>query len=95
MLALVRIYNAFRDESGHPNAAFDARTNEVVAVAQVLKRGQDEGALGTFDARVMAAVMKAALDDLLNQYADDVQLDLAAYGAELITLFERATRRGL
>ena len=95
LLALVRIYNAFRGESGHPNAAFDPRADEVVAVAQVLKRGQDEGALGTFDARVMAAVMKAALDDLLNQYADDVQLDLAAYGAELVTLFERATRPGL
>lgn len=95
VLALVRIYNAFRDESGRPNAAFNARADEVVSVAGVLKRGQDKGALGTFDARVMAAVIKAGLDDLLTQYADDVQLDLAACGAEMVKLFERATRPDL
>lgn len=37
--------------------------------------------------------MKAALDDLLIQYADDPALDVA-YGAELVALFERATRPG-
>jgi hypothetical protein len=40
----------------------------------------------------MAAVMKAALDDLLTQYADNPGLDLEAYCAELVTTFERATR---
>ena len=40
----------------------------------------------------MASVMKAALDDLLTQYADDPELDLEGYGAQLVALFERATR---
>jgi AcrR family transcriptional regulator len=92
VLALVRIYNGFRDESGRPNVAVDERAGEVIRVAQVLERGQARGGLGAFDTRVMAAVMKAALDDLLIQFADDPDLDLEAYGAELAAMFERATR---
>lgn len=92
LLALVRIYNGFRDESGRPNPAFSARADDIAMVERVLKHGQDRGALGSFDARITAAVIKAALDDLLGQYADDPGLDLEAYGAELVSLFERATR---
>lgn len=92
VLALVRIYNGFRDESGRPNPAFGARADDVAMVERVLRLGQDKGSLGTFDARVMAAVVKAAVDDLLIQYADDPELGLEAYGAQLVALFERATR---
>jgi TetR/AcrR family transcriptional regulator, fatty acid metabolism regulator protein len=63
VLALVGIYNAFRDKSGRPAAfdeAFKARANEIVLVAQILSRAQAKGALGSFDARVVAAAMKAA-----------------------------------
>ena len=92
VLALVRIYNGFRDESGRPNPAFDARADDVAIVGRVLSLGQDKGRLGTFNAGVMTAVMKAAVDDLLTQFADDPELDLEAYAAELVILFERATR---
>ena len=92
VIALVRIYNSFRDESGRPNPAFDVRAGEVTIVEQVLKRGQAKGLLGAFSARVMAASIKAVLDDVLIQFADDPDLDLEAYGTELVALFERATR---
>jgi AcrR family transcriptional regulator len=92
VLALVRIYNAFRDETGRPSPAFDVRADEIVTIAQILENGQARGGLGTFDARTMAAVMKAALDDALNQYANNPGLDLEAYAAELVAMFERATR---
>ena len=92
VIALVRIYNSFRDESGRPNPAFGVRADEVTAVEQVLKRGQARGHLGAFSARVMAASMKAVLDDVLIQFADDPDLDLEAYGTEIVVLFERATR---
>jgi hypothetical protein len=36
--------------------------------------------------------MKAVLDDLLIQFADDPGLDLEAYAAGIVALFERATR---
>jgi TetR/AcrR family transcriptional regulator, fatty acid metabolism regulator protein len=92
VLALSRIYNAFRDESGRPNPAFDARAVEVLRVTDGLARGQAEGVFGAFDPGVMAAVMKAALDDVLTQFAENQDLDLEAYSAELVAMFERATR---
>lgn len=92
LLALVSIYNSFRDEAGSPSGQFGVRADEIARVAQVLERGQARGGLGNFDTRVMAALMKAALDDLLAQYAADPELDLEAYGAELVAVFERATR---
>jgi TetR/AcrR family transcriptional regulator, fatty acid metabolism regulator protein len=92
VLALVRIYNAFRDETGRPNPAFDVRATDITIVAQILRHGQQTGRLGSFDPRIMATVMKAALDDLLTQYAGHPDLDLHGYGAELVALFERATR---
>jgi TetR/AcrR family transcriptional regulator, fatty acid metabolism regulator protein len=92
VLALVRVYNAFRDETGRPNPAFSVRATDITVVAQLLRHGQQAGRLGSFDPVIMATVMKAALDDLLNQYADNPELDLQAYGAELVALFERATR---
>jgi TetR/AcrR family transcriptional regulator, fatty acid metabolism regulator protein len=92
VIALVRIYNSFRDEAGRPNPAFDVRADEIIAVEQILKRGQAKGELGAFSALVMAASMKALLDDLLTQFAADPDLDIEAYGTELVTLFERATR---
>jgi len=92
VLALVRIYNGFRDESGRPNPAFQVRAEDVAIVQRVLRLGQDMGRLGIFDAGVMAALMKAAVDDLLTQFADDPELDLEAYAAELVALFERAAR---
>jgi AcrR family transcriptional regulator len=93
VIALVRIYNSFRDECGRPNPAFDVRADEVTIVEQVLKRGQAKGLLGAFSARVMAASIKAVLDDVLIQFADDPDLDLEAYGTELVALFERAIGR--
>lgn len=95
VLALVRIYNGFRDASGRPSRAFDVRADEIAIVEQVLRAGQAKGLLGAFSARVVAASMKALLDDLLIQFAEDPDLDLDAYAAELVTLFERATRPGL
>jgi TetR/AcrR family transcriptional regulator, fatty acid metabolism regulator protein len=92
VLALVRIYNSFRDESGRPNPAFGVRADDIAIVARVLSLGQDLGRLGSFDAHVMAALMKAALDDVLIQFADDPDLDLETYAAALVTLFEQATR---
>lgn len=94
VLALVRIYASFRDDSGRPDPAFAVRALEVDRVAYVLRHGQEQGRLGTFDARVMAAVIKAALDDLLLQFADDPGFGLEAYGAEMAATFERATRPG-
>jgi AcrR family transcriptional regulator len=95
VIALVRIYNSFRDESGEPNAALravlDARALDVSVLTQILALGQAKGTLGAFSAPVMAATVKAVMDDLMLQVAADPELDLDGYAAALVTLFERAT----
>ena len=93
--ALIRIYNSLRDESGESDAALrallDARARDVSLLTQILALGQANGTLGAFSAPVMAATVKAVMDDLMLQVAADPELDLDGYAAALVTLFERAT----
>ena len=93
VLAIREIWGNFRDDNGHQHFGPQAVAGELGVVQQVLEYGQANDSLGKFDARVMAVTIKASLDALLNQFATDPQLDLEAYGAELVTLFERATAR--
>jgi TetR/AcrR family transcriptional regulator, fatty acid metabolism regulator protein len=93
MLAIREIWGNFRDDSGHQHFGPQAVSGELGVVQQVLEYGQANDSLAKFDARVMAVTMKASLDALLNQLATDPELDLEAYGAQLVTLFERATAR--
>jgi TetR/AcrR family transcriptional regulator, fatty acid metabolism regulator protein len=91
VLALTRIFIAFRDESGSPSPAFEARAGEVAAIEAVLRAGQDMSRFGSFDPHVMASVIKIAVEDLLTQFVSDPGLDIEGYAAQLTTLFERAT----
>lgn len=92
MLAIGEIWGNFRDEHGRRHFGAQAVAGELAVVQRVLEYGQDEGILGPFDARVVAVSLKAALDALLAQLGADPELDLEAYGAELVTLFQRATQ---
>jgi TetR/AcrR family fatty acid metabolism transcriptional regulator len=92
MLAIREIWGNFRDDSGHQHFGAQAVSGELGVVEHVLEYGQEQGIRGRFDPHVMAVSIKAALDALLNQLAAEPQLDLEAYGAELVRLFERATR---
>ncbi len=95
VIALVRLYNSVRDEAGEPapavRAMLDARATDVALLTEVLALGQARRTLGAFSAPVVAATVKAALDDLMLQFAADPGLDLEAYGRALVALFERAT----
>jgi len=93
MLAIREIWSNFRGEDGELRFGGQAVAGELAIVQHVLELGQANGSLGGFSARVMAVSIKAALDALLAQLADDPELDLEAYGAELVCLFERATRK--
>lgn len=93
MLAIREIWSNFRSEQGELRFGGQAVAGELAIVQQVFELGQARGTLGPFSARVMAVSMKASLDALLAQLADDPELDLEDYGAELVSLFDRATRR--
>ena len=91
MLAIGEIWGNFRDGTGRRRFGEQALEGELAEVQRALELGQASGRRGDFSARVMAVTMKAALDALLAQIADDPELDLEAYGDELVALFERAT----
>jgi TetR/AcrR family transcriptional regulator, fatty acid metabolism regulator protein len=93
IVAIREIWANFRDDNGNQHFGPQAVSGELAVVQQVFEYGQADGSLGQFDARVMAVTIKASLDALLNQFATDPELDLEAYGAELVTMFERATVR--
>lgn len=92
MLAIGEIWGNFRDETGRRRFGEQAIAGELADVQRALELGQADGSRGQFSAQVMAVTMKAALDALLAQLASDPELDLKAYGDELVELFERATR---
>jgi AcrR family transcriptional regulator len=92
MLAIGEIWGNFRDETGRRRFGEQAIAGELADVQRALELGQANGSRGQFSARVMAVTIKAALDALLGQLASDPELDLKAYGDELVALFERATR---
>lgn len=91
MAAVAEIWTNFRDSAGRPH--LDARTlgKERAMVEAALAAGQAAGYLGSFDTRVMAVTLKAALDGLLGQLAIEPDLDLEVYRRELVALFDRAT----
>jgi AcrR family transcriptional regulator len=62
-------------------------------VEKVLHWGQHTGEFGTFDTRVMATTIRAAIDAVPLLLSRDDDLDLTAYGEELADLFDRATRK--
>jgi hypothetical protein len=58
----------------------------------LLRQGQEEGDFRPFDARVMAVTIRRAIDALPSLFTSIPDLDVEAYGQELVTLFDRATR---
>ena len=92
VLAIREIWGNFRDATGRQHFGPRAVEGELGVVQSALEHGQAQGVRAPFDARVMAVSIKASLEALLEQFASDPELDLKAYGAELVTLFERATR---
>jgi AcrR family transcriptional regulator len=58
----------------------------------ILEWGQQTGAFRTLSADVMATCIIEALDIIPKRRAADPTLDLDAYAAELVELFDRATR---
>lgn len=74
---------------------YDAGTEESVIghVEAILRQGQDDGEFREFDPRVVATAVQRAVEGLPYLLESVPDLDCAAYGRELVTLFELGTRR--
>jgi AcrR family transcriptional regulator len=62
-------------------------------IEKILVDGQRVGEFRAFDPSVMATLVQRAVDGLPFALAADPSLDVQAYGAEVATVFELATRR--
>lgn len=74
---------------------YDADTEQTVIghVEAILRHGQADGEFRDFDPRVMATAVQRAVEGLPFLLESVPDLDCAAYGRELVTLFELGTRR--
>ncbi len=59
----------------------------------LLRQGQEEGEFRAFDLRVMAVTIRRAIDAVAPLLAAHPTLDTDLYAQELVTLFDRATRK--
>jgi len=89
MRALMEIFIAGGFEYGG-----EQETAVLTPLEQILRRGQRAGEFRPFDTKVMAALIQRAIDGLPFMLAHDPELDVSAYGAEVATVFELATRDG-
>jgi TetR/AcrR family transcriptional regulator, fatty acid metabolism regulator protein len=94
MLALMEIALNVRTEDG--KLRYGGATEEwiLAPLEAMLRQGQEEGAFRSFDVRVMAVTIRRAIDALPSLFTSIPDLDVESYGQELVTLFDRATRKG-
>ena len=66
--------------------------SDVSHLERILADGQRSGAMREFDTRVMAGTIQRAVEAVPFQLEADADLDCTTYAAELVELFDRATR---
>jgi AcrR family transcriptional regulator len=95
MQAVVEILNALPREPGGQAAPYAPRHARGLAQLEgYLREGQRNGQLRRFSVGVMALAIRGAIDAVAYRLTDAPDLDLAGYGRELATLFDRATTTG-
>ena len=90
--AIMNIVRAGRTEGGTPR--FDPAVGErrYDGFTSILTRGQALGEFRRFDVHVMTTTIIESLDVIPHQLVAKPGLDLKAYAAELVALFDAATR---
>jgi AcrR family transcriptional regulator len=92
MVALLEIALNFRTADGKLRYS---GTEEwiLTALEALLRQGQEEGEFRAFDLPVMAVTIRRAIDAVAPLFAANPNLDVESYAQELVTLFDRATRK--
>lgn len=83
----------FRDADG--GLRYGAGDSEALLqpLQEILRSGQQAGEFRDFATRPMAIVIRAAVDAASGQVVADPDFDMGSYTDQLVTLFERATRK--
>jgi AcrR family transcriptional regulator len=95
LLALAEIRNNLRTPDRKPR--YGVAFNEPIYEAReaLFRRGQETGEFRSFDCRVMAVSVQAAIDHMFAYWVTNPEHDLEAHADELADLFEHATRAEL
>ena len=93
LVAVAEIIVNHRDADGRPVFA-ELNAQPVAELLAIMRAGQSAGEFREFDPTVLAITVTQAIDGALNHWAKSPGTDLAAYGEELVTLFDLATRKG-
>jgi AcrR family transcriptional regulator len=93
MMALMEI--ALNSRTADGKLRYGGATEEwiLAPLEALLRQGQQEGDFRAFDLRVMAVTIRRAIDALPFLFATTPNLDVESYARELVSLFDRATRR--
>ncbi|WP_231974105.1 TetR/AcrR family transcriptional regulator [Pseudonocardia sp. HH130630-07] len=93
MVALTEILSHLRDADGRLRYGDAFNEPYYQRLEETFRGGQESGELCSFDPRVMAVTVQAAIDSMI-AYADThPDHDVEAHGAELARTFERAISR--
>ncbi len=93
VLAVGDIVGSHRAADGTPRFATTTDEAVITLLTDILRQGLDDGEFRDFDPQVVAVTVGQALIGALGRWAVDPTVDLTAYANELITLFDRATRK--
>jgi AcrR family transcriptional regulator len=90
--ALIDIVNNARTADGAPRFGVEGLEEPIQGIAQMLRWGQERGEFRQFDANTMAVAIRMSIDALGPRMLAFPDTDPAAYGEELATLFDLATK---
>jgi TetR/AcrR family fatty acid metabolism transcriptional regulator len=93
MVALLEIALNSRTADGKLRYGGTSEEWILSALETLLRQGQEDGEFRTFDLRVMAVTIRRAIDAVAPLLAAHPNLDTDSYARELVTLFDRATRK--
>ena len=93
MMAIMEITVNLRTKDGQLRYGIPAGEQVLTALEALLRKGQQEGDFRDFNLRVMATTIRRSIDALPPLLIADPNLDTDLYARELVTLFDRATRK--
>jgi AcrR family transcriptional regulator len=93
MMAIMEIALNVRTEEGKLRYGVATEKPQLSTLEAMLRKGQQEGDFRDFDLHVMAVTIRRAIDALPPLFIADPTLDAHVYARELVTLFDRATKK--
>jgi AcrR family transcriptional regulator len=93
LLAVAYILVNHRNRRGEFYLRTKAEHDALAAISAILEEGQTRGEFRVFAVRPMAATILNAVNGALSQWVADPGLSLSDYAAELVTIFDLATRK--